>query len=68
MSDNKTTNISCWVYFILCILFTVTGIWFPSWFMWVVWAFVGYVAFIAVLTIIALILGLVIFLKIRNLG
>lgn len=68
MSDNKTEITSSWVYFILCILLIVTGVWFPSWFMWVVWAFVGYVAFIAVLTIIAFILGLAIFLKIRNLG
>lgn len=53
---------------LFCFAFVITGVWFPSWFMWVVWAFVAYVAFIAVLTIIAIILGLAIFLKIRNLG
>nr|DAT67118.1 MAG TPA: zinc-ribbon containing domain protein [Caudoviricetes sp.] len=68
MTDNKTKKTSSWVFFLFCILLIVTGVWFPSWFMWVVWAFVGYVAFIAVLTIIALILGLAIFLKIRDLG
>lgn len=53
---------------LFCFAFVITGVWFPSWFMWVVWAFVAYVGFIAVLMIIALILGLAIFLKIRNLG
>lgn len=56
MSDNNHSfDISSTVYFILCILFVITGIWFPTAFMWVVWAFVGYVAVVAVITIIALI-------------
>lgn len=59
MSSNTTS----WTYFIFCILFIVTGVWFPSWFMWVVWAFVGYIAMKAVLVVI---MGVIIVRKIRN--
>lgn len=61
MSDNTNKNfdVSSTVYFIFCILFVVTGVWFPAAFMWVVWAFVGYVAVGAVITIIALIVAAV---------
>lgn len=61
MSDNTNKNfdVSSTVYFIFCILFVVTGVWFPTAFMWVVWAFVGYVAVAAVITIIALIVAAV---------
>lgn len=56
MSDNnKSWSINFDPYFILCIAFTIVGVWFPTWFMWVVWAFVGYVAFLAVVSIIAMI-------------
>lgn len=50
MSDNTNKNfdVSSTVYFIFCILFAVTGIWFPAAFMWVVWAFVGYVALMVI--------------------
>ena len=60
MSDNnRNFDVSSTVYFIFCILFAVTGIWFPAAFMWVVWAFVGYVVVVAVITIIALIVAAV---------
>ena len=61
MFDNTNNNfdISSTVYFIFCILFVVTGVWFPAAFMWVVWAFVGYVAVVAVIAIIALIVAAV---------
>lgn len=61
MSDNTNKNfdVSSTVYFIFCILFVVTRVWFPAAFMWVVWAFVGYVAVVAVITIIALIMAAV---------
>jgi hypothetical protein len=36
--------------------------------MWIVWAFVGYIAMKVVLVIIALIVGVIIVRKIRNLG
>lgn len=56
MSDNnRSFDVSSTTYFIFCILFVVTGVWFPTCFMWVVWAFVGYVAFLAVVSIIAMI-------------
>ena len=54
-NTNKSFDISSTIYFIFCILFAVTGIWFPAAFMWVVWAFVGYVALVAVVSIIAMI-------------
>lgn len=65
MSSNTTEYSTSWTYFIFCILFIVTGVWFPSWFMWIVWAFVGY---IAMKVVIALIVGVIIVRKIRNLG
>ena len=57
MSDNtnKSFDVSTTIYFIFCILFVVTGIWFPAAFMWVVWAFVGYVAVTTILVVISLI-------------
>lgn len=57
--NNRNFDVSSTIYFIFCILFAVTGIWFPAAFMWVVWAFVGYVAVAAVITIIALIVAAV---------
>lgn len=62
MSYNNTErsfDVSTTIYLIFCILFVVTGVWFPSAFMWVVWAFVGYVAVVMVITIIALIVAAV---------
>ena len=58
-TNNTKRNYSGTVRLIFCILFVVTGVWFPSAFMWVVWAFVGYVAVVAVITIIALIVAAV---------
>lgn len=58
MSDNnRNFDVSSTVYFIFCILFAVTGIWFPAAFMWVVWAFVGYVALMVIVAVIALIVA-----------
>lgn len=65
MSSNTTEYSTSRACFIFCILFIVTGVWFPSWFMWIVWAFVGY---IAMKVVIGLILGVIITRKIRNLG
>lgn len=60
MSDNnRNFDVSSTVYFIFCILFAVTGIWFPAAFMWVVWAFVGYVALMVIVEVIALIVAAV---------
>ena len=60
MSDNnRNFDVSSTVYFIFCILFAVTGIWFPAAFMWVVWAFVGYVALMVIVGVIALIVAAV---------
>ena len=60
MSDNnRNFYVSSTVYFIFCILFAVTGIWFPAAFMWVVWAFVGYVALMVIVAVIALIVAAV---------
>lgn len=60
MSDNNCNfDVSSTVYFIFCILFAVTGIWFPAAFMWVVWAFVGYVALMVIVAVIALIVAAV---------
>lgn len=60
MSDNnRNFDVSSTVYFIFCILFAVTGIWFPAAFMCVVWAFVGYVALMVIVAVIALIVAAV---------
>lgn len=60
MSDNnRNFDVSSTVYFIFCILFSVTGIWFPAAFMWVVWAFVGYVALMVIAAVIGLIMAAV---------
>lgn len=60
MSDNnRNFDVSSTVYFIFCILFAVTGIWFPAAFMWVVWAFVGYVALMVIVAVITLIVAAV---------
>lgn len=60
MSDNnRNFDVSSTVYFIFCILFAVTGIWFPAAFMWVVWTFVGYVATMVIVAVIALIVAAV---------
>lgn len=60
MSDNnRNFDVYSTVYFIFCILFAVTGIWFPAAFMWVVWAFVGYVALMVIVAVIALIVAAV---------
>lgn len=56
MSDNnKSWSINFDPYFILCIAFTVVGVWFPEHIMWVVWAFVGWAVTMGILTVIALI-------------
>lgn len=68
MSSNTTKYSTSWTYLIFCILFIVTGVWLPSWFMWIVWAFVGYIVMRVVLVVIALIMGVIIMREIRNLG
>ena len=65
MSSNTAEYSTSWTYFIFCILFIATGVWFPSWFMWIVWVFVGY---IAMKVVTALIMAAIIVRKIRNLG
>lgn len=51
-----------------CLAFTITGVWFPSYFMWVVWAFIGYVATLAILWVVITILALVVMKSICDLG
>ena len=69
MNTNNTKRNYCGtVQLIFCILFIITGVWFPSAFMWVVWAFVGYVATLAILWVLIAILGLVVMKSIRDLG
>ena len=60
MNTNNTKRNYCGtVRLIFCILFIITGVWFPSAFMWVVWAFVGYVALMVIVAVIALIMAAV---------
>lgn len=68
MSSNTTEYSTSSTYFIFCILFIVTGVWFPSWFMWIVWAFVCYIAMKVVLVVICLIMGVILVRKVSNLG
>jgi hypothetical protein len=67
-TNNTKRDYSGTVRLIFCILFVVTGVWFPAYFMWVVWAFVGYVATLAILWVVIAILGLVVMKSIRDLG
>lgn len=67
MSSNTTEYNTSWIYFIFSILFIITGVWFPSWFMWIVWAFVGYIAMKVVLAVIAFIMGVIILRRIKSL-
>lgn len=67
-TNNTKRNYSGTVRLIFCILFVVTGVWFPSAFMWVVWAFVGYIVTLAILWVFIAILGLVVMKSIRDLG
>ena len=67
-TNNTERNYSGTVRLIFCILFVVTGVWFPAYFMWVVWAFVGYVATLAILWVVTAILGLVVMKSICDLG
>lgn len=67
-TNNTKRNYSGTVRLIFCILFVITGVWFPSAFMWVVWAFVGYIATLAILWVFIAILGLVVMKSIRDLG
>lgn len=67
-TNNTKRNYSGTVRLIFCILFVVTGVWFPSAFMWVVWAFVGYIVTLAILWVFMAILGLVVMKSIRDLG
>lgn len=61
MSDNnKSWSINFDPYFILCIAFTVVGVWFPEHIMWVVWAFVGLAVTIGILTVVAFIAAVLI--------
>lgn len=38
-----------------CLAFTITGVWFPAYFMWVVWAFVAYLALNIILILVSVI-------------
>lgn len=67
-TNNTKRNYSGTVRLIFCILFVVTGVWFPSAFMWVVWAFVGYIVTLAILWVFIAILALVVMKSIRDLG
>lgn len=67
-TNNTKRNYSGTICLIFCILFIITGVWFPSAFMWVVWAFVGYAALLAILWVFIAILGLVVMKSIRDLG
>lgn len=67
-TNNTKRNYSGTVRLIFCILFVVTGVWFPSAFMWVVWAFVGYLAALAILWVIIAILGILVMKNISELG
>lgn len=67
-TNNTKRNYSGTIRLIFCILFIITGVWFPSAFMWVVWAFVSYAALLAILWVFIAILGLVVMKSIRDLG
>lgn len=51
-----------------CLAFTITGVWFPAYFMWVVWAFVAYLALNIILILVYVICMAVVALFLRHLA
>lgn len=51
-----------------CIAFTITGVWFPAYFMWVVWTFVAYLALNIILILVLVICMAVVVLILRHLA
>lgn len=51
-----------------CLAFTITGVWFPAYFMWVVWAFAAYLALNIILILVLVICMAVVVLFLRHLA
>lgn len=51
-----------------CLAFTITGVWFPAYFMWVVWAFVAYLALNVILILVMAISKAALVLLLRHLA
>lgn len=51
-----------------CLAFTITGVWFPAYFMWVVWAFVAYLALNVILILVMAISMAALVLLLRHLA
>lgn len=51
-----------------CLAFTITGVWFPAYFMWVVWAFAAYMALNIILILVIVISTAALVLLLRHLA
>lgn len=55
-----------YILLVFCLAFTITGVWFPAYFMWVVWAFVAYLALNIILVLVLVICMAVLVLILRS--
>lgn len=73
-ATNKTQDIvkkpgyGQYILLAFCLTFTITGVWFPAYFMWVVWAFVAYLALNVILILVILISTAALVLLLRHLA
>lgn len=67
-NNNTERDYTGTMRFIFCILFVITGVWFPGAFMWVVWAFVGYLALLIILRMFIAVIGVTALKRISELG
>lgn len=71
---NKTQDIvkkpgyGRYILLAFCLAFTITGVWFPAYFMWVVWAFVAYLALNVILILVMAISMAALVLLLRHLA
>ena len=63
--DNALDTMRRYILLAFCLAFTITGVWFPAYFMWVVWAFVAYLALniILILVLVICMAGVVLLLR-----
>jgi hypothetical protein len=57
-----------YILLVFCLAFTITGVWFPAYFMWVVWAFIAYLALNIILVLALVICMAVIVLILRSIA
>lgn len=64
----KKPSYGRYILLAFCLAFTITGVWFPAYFMWVVWAFVAYLALNVILILVMAISMAALVLLLRHLA